>query len=74
MGTHAVISCQGDQQEARQVGTDQPVQAVGGRQAVLVVERRAMGHQEPGPSGNDAVMSCGAHARNIASTRPRPHP
>ena len=69
-----MIARQGDQQEARQVRADQSMEAIGGRQMLLLVECRAMGHQEPRASGDDAVMSCGAHATNIARTRLRLHP
>lgn len=69
-----MIARQGDQQEARQVGADQPMEAIGGRQMLLFVECRAMGHQESRASGDGAVMSCGAHATNIARTRLRLHP
>ena len=72
--THAVIACEGDQQEARQVRADQPMETIGGRQMLLVIECRAMGDQESRAPGDDAVMSCGAHATNIARTRPRLHP
>jgi hypothetical protein len=72
--THAVIARQGDQQEARQVRADQPMEAIRGRQMLLVVECRTVGNQESRASGDDAVMSCGAHATNIARTRPRLHP
>ena len=69
-----MIARQGDQQEARQVRADQPMEAIRGRQMLLVVECRTVGNQESRASGDDAVMSCGAHARNIACTRPRLHP
>jgi len=38
-----VIARQGDQQEARQIGSDQPLQAIGGREAMLAVASHAMG-------------------------------
>jgi hypothetical protein len=61
-----VIARQGDQQEARQVGADQPMEAIRDRQMLLVVEYRTVGHQESLAPEDDAVMSCGAHATNIA--------
>ena len=69
-----MIARQGDQQKARQVRADQPMEAIGGRQMLLVIECRAMGLQESRAPGDDAVMSCGAHATNIARTRQRLHP
>ena len=69
-----MIARQGDQQAARQIGADQPVEAIGGRKMMLVVECRAVSHQESRASGGDAVMSCGAHARSIARVQPRLHP
>jgi hypothetical protein len=72
--THAVIARQGDQQEARQVRADQPMEAIRGRQMLVVIECRTVGNQESRASGDDAVMSCGAHATSIARTRPCLHP
>jgi hypothetical protein len=69
-----VIAREGDQQKARQVRADQPMEAIGGRQMLLVIERRAMGHQESRAPGDEAVMSCGAHATNIAPTPALLHP
>jgi hypothetical protein len=39
-----VIARQGDEEQARQVRPDQPLEAIGCRQVALV-ESRAMGHQ-----------------------------
>lgn len=69
-----MIARQGDQQEARQVGADQPMEAIRDRQMLLVVEYRTVGRQESWAPEDDAVMSCGAHATNIARTGQRPHP
>jgi hypothetical protein len=63
-----VFARQGDQQEAREVGPDQPVQPIG-RWNVTLIEGQAVSHQEYWPSGDDAVMSCGAHATSIAAPR-----
>ena len=69
-----MIARQGDQQETRQIGSDQPLQAIGGREAMLAVERRAMGDQQDGSSGDDAVVTCWAHAFTIARLPRRLHP
>lgn len=69
-----MIARQGDQQEACQIRPDQPLKPVGGREAIIGVEARAIRDQQGGPSGNDAIVSCRAHAINIASTARPLHP
>ena len=70
-----MIARQGDQQETRQIGSDQPLQAIGGWDAMLAVERRAMGDQQVGSSKVDAVVTCwAAHAFTIARLPRRLHP
>ena len=69
-----MIAGEGDQQQARQVSADQPVQPIGGGKALLAVQSRAVRDQQTRASGVRAVMSCGAHVRNIASTQHRLHP
>jgi len=69
-----VIARQGDEQEACQVRPDQPLEAVGGRKAIVGADGRTMGDQQVGPPCDDAAVSCGAHAVTIASRPPRLHP
>ena len=69
-----MIARQGDQQETRQIGSDQPLQAIGGREAMLAVARHAMGDQQVGSSRDDAVVTCRAHAFTIARLPRRLHP
>jgi len=63
-----VIARQGADQQARQIGADQPVQPIR-RGDMPVVEGRAVSYQEHRASGDDPVMSCGAHATSIAAPR-----
>ena len=69
-----MIACQGDEQKARQVRPDQPLEAVGGREAIVGAEGRTTGDQQVGSPGNDAAVSCGAHAITIASNPALLHP
>ncbi len=69
-----MVADQGDEQEAREIRTDQPLQTVGGRKAILVVEHGAVCDQQSRPSGGDAVVNCWAHATCIARAWPRLHP
>ena len=60
-----MIACQGDEQKACQVRPDQPLEAVGSREAIVGAEGCAMGNQQVGSPGNDTAVSCSAHATTI---------
>ena len=69
-----MVADQGDEQEPREIRTNQPLQTVGGRKTILVVEHGAVCDQQSRPSGDDTVVHGCAHAMCIAQARPRPHP
>jgi hypothetical protein len=69
-----MVAYQGDEQESRQIHTDQPLQTVGGRKTILVVDHGAVCDQQSGSSRDHAVVDCCAHATCIARAWPRPDP
>ena len=69
-----MVADQGDEQEPREIRTNQPLQTVGGRKTILVVEHGAVCDQQSRPSRDDTVVHACAHAMCIARARPRPHP
>ena len=69
-----MVADQGDEQEPRQIRTDQPLQTVGGRKTILVVNHGAVCDQQSRPSGDDAAADCGTHETCIAWAWPPPDP
>jgi hypothetical protein len=69
-----MVADQGDEQEPREIRTDQPLQTIAGRKTILVVGHGAVCDQQSRPSGDDAIVNCCAHATCIARAWPRPHP
>jgi hypothetical protein len=69
-----MVADQGDEQEARQIRTDQPLQTVGGRKTILVVDHGAVCDQQSRPPGDDAAADCCTHETCIARAWPRPDP
>jgi len=69
-----MVADQGDEQEARQIRTDQPLQTVGGLKSILVIDHGAVFDEQSRPSGDEAVADCCAHETCIARAWPRPDP
>src|SRR5205823_8468858 len=65
----AVVAGQNDQQEAREVGPEQPLQTIGGRQTPLASECGTVRDQQARTSRDEAAVGCGAHAKEY---RPDP--
>lgn len=65
-----MIAREGDQQEARQIRPDEPLEACRRGPARLGIERRAVDHQQVVSAQVKSVTGCGAHARGIGTGRP----